>query len=154
MRSLVLAFSLLLAMAGSVSAKVFWWGEAIVVAAPGSECFEGGHFVGNNVRAVFQPSGLSDNGADSWLSFVGTFHGASLRVVNNRPGPGKTYTGVRIYISGDHVTGVTGGFKSFVMTPATITETSRTIFIRTGITNWLATVGCTATIEASFVRQR
>ena len=154
MKSLVLAFSVLLAMAGSASAKVFWWGEAIVTAAPGAECVAGGHFVGNNVRAVFQPSGLSDNGADSWLSFVGTFHGASLQVINNRPGSGKTYTGVRIYINGENVTGVTGGFQAFTMTPAAITETSRTIFIRTSITNWLATVGCTATIEASFVRQR
>jgi hypothetical protein len=139
-------------------AKVSWQGEVMVTAVSGAACAANKDAVGDNYLADFEPSGVTGNSANSFLSFLSRRSAFALKVAGSikptSPATTKAYTGVFVSGRGEFSTGPTGSFSGVTITPASIAATTDVVSIVATIANWQSDVGCTATIHGAFVLRR
>ena len=134
----------------SANARVGWQGRA--VATIGNQvCIDDGQSVGDQIQNVsYFPAGLSDNGADSYLTFLSQRSVYSVKVSGSFAS-GKPYTAVKINSYGKSDTNGVGQIALFATTAANAATKFINITVR--ISNYLETVGCTRTFEISLVRR-
>lgn len=156
MRLLALATTALTLLAGTALARNSWEGHTIITAV-NSTCVADGETVGRTLFSTYMPAGISDNGADSHITFYGTRNAHSLKVAGALAG-GKNYNS--IYINSYGKAGVqpqpAGQISAYTATvsPAPLSTTTEYINMTITITNWSTTPGCTATLRGSYVRRR
>lgn len=140
----VFVLTALLFVASSADARVSWFGRAVITAAPGAACAADGNTVGGVFQTAFFPSGLTDNGPDTYLTFYSGGTAFSLKMVG-RPAAGKAYTAIRINSYGKFNTGLAGNVTA-VSGAANIGATTQFVNLTIAISNWDGTIGCTATL--------
>ena len=136
---------------GAAEARVGWQGRGIY-SAVNQTCIDDGQVVGFQLPNVsYFPAGLSDNGADSYLTFMSQRAVYSVKIAGGSFAAGKPYTAVKVNSYGRHDTNGVGQIVAF--TTGAVTATTKFINMTIRITNYLETAGCTATFEVSLVRR-
>jgi hypothetical protein len=86
-------------------------------------CKADGQAVGQYFTTIFLPSGISDNGPDSYLTFYAPRNTYSIKMAG-RPVAGVAYSGIYINSYGRHTTAPNGTIVAASILPTTITATS------------------------------
>ena len=151
-----IAFAALsLLAAGDAWARTNWQGEAVVTGV-NAACTADGEAVGSIYKVMFFPSGITDNGPNSFMTFYGYRNSFSVSVTG-RPVANAAYTPIYINSYGKNLVPGAGKFTAFALTttPAgALSTTTKFVTLTMTLTNWGAINGCTATLEAAFVRRR
>ena len=153
MKRLLVLFASLLTLSSAALARNSWQGQAMVTAVPAAACAADGQTIGQFLTTIFLPSGISDNGTDSYLTFYTARHAYSI-AMTGRPVAGVAYRGIRINTYGKHSTAPPGTIVSATIAPATILATTPFVDFTIRISNWDSTIGCTATLQGSMVLRR
>jgi hypothetical protein len=138
--------------ATEASARTNWQGEAVVTAV-NAACTWEGEAVGAIYKVMYMPSGLADNGPNSFMNFYGYRNAFSIQT-SGRPVAKKSYSAIYINSYGKNSTQPPGTFPSLTQSPATLKVGTAFVTMRFQITNRGAMSGCTATLEAAMVRRR
>jgi hypothetical protein len=150
------AFLCLLSLAvlpGAAEARTGWQGRAVITALAGAACAADGFAVGQRYISTFLPSGITDNGPNSFMTFLTELTSFSVRTAG-RPAINKPYEGVRIGSYGNFPADpLQGRIVSFVSDPA-ITPTAPFLNVTVRVSNFDSTVGCTATLDIGYVLRR
>lgn len=153
MKTMIAVAALGLLCATEASARTNWQGEAVVTAV-NAACTAEAENVGAIYKVMFYPSGITDNGADSYMTFHGYRNVFSARIAAGRPGTGKAYSVAYVNSYGKNSAQPSGKFNTYTQSPAALATTTPFVTATMQMTNWGAIVGCTATLEAAFVRRR
>jgi hypothetical protein len=153
MRFISIVFAALLLFAGSAAARTGFQGEAVITAVQGTACAENDERVGAIYYVAFMPRGVTDNGPDSFITFYSYKTAFSLRIANSPLDSGSPYTSVYINSYGKHLNAPNGTIVS-ASGAAAPTATTPFLNVRMQISNWSAVLGCTVSLEGSFIRRR
>jgi hypothetical protein len=149
----ILLFTIIAAfVAETAIARTGWQGRAVIVEARGDSCEVEEVFPGQDFASFFLPARIDDNGPESYISFYGHRNAFSIGT-RGLPARGKTWTGVYINSYGKFSTPPDGEIRDFD-TEQQIDETTPFINATLKMTNWATVVGCTVTLELSYVRRR
>jgi hypothetical protein len=136
----------------AAEARVGWHGRAVYTDVTPT-CNENDQFFADPIPNVsFFPANLSDNGGNSYLSFIFLRAAYSVKVTGNFA-DGAPYTAVKINSYGKSDTNGIGQVLNFVSHPELIDEETRFINMKVKITNFLANTGCTVNLDISMVRR-
>jgi hypothetical protein len=153
LRPIALTLATLVGAAGA-EARTNWQGQAMTIAAPGPVCAAEGEVVGAHFLATFSPANIDDNGPDTDLTFYGSRNAFSLTIPNGNLEDGSRFKAVYITTRGRAITDLRGKILKAKVSPANFDETTPYLNVRVEIKNWSSIVGCTVTLDISFVRRR
>ncbi len=149
MKRLALAAALCAALPGVVQAEAIWVGESFVT---GSNCSTIG--IGDNYRSVYRPAGGAlGNSADSFLSFLSGRAGLTVERTGGQFAPAAA---VLLFGSGSRANDFAneaGTVTAWTRSPATVTATTRSIYIETTIANFFGASACTISLRMNLVRE-
>ena len=134
----------------SPAAAVVTWQAVLVVKATSPECAASGIAVGQRYQSTLRPAGVADNGADSGLTFIGNRTGVHIL----KPGSltaGTAHT--ETVIGGRGLALTTASTSVVTMSPAVPLATTPNVRLSITIDNWIATAGCTATLEGGYIKR-
>ena len=152
MKHLILLFVGLLVWSQPALARNSWQGQSMTVATSAA-CAGAGENIGAFYTTHFFPSGISDNGTNSFMTFYGGRNAFSIKMAG-RPAAGVAYSAIYINSYGAHTTLPTGTIVSAAIAPAAFTETTPFLNITIRISNWTTNIGCTVTLQSALVLRR
>lgn len=156
MSKLILLSMLLMgASVTTAQAAIVWQGEAVIDTATGQCGLEAAIAPATDrvLKTVLRPKNVSDNGANTTVTFVANQMAMFAMVLDHGAMPSGTAAAFGNTSSGVIKANVGVTYNGFSQSPATIAATDDNVTLQGTINDFLYVAGCTVTFRAAYSRR-